>query len=66
MTIQAEFSSATMAAVIASTIAVHIGSPILALCHKLITAGYPPFDSIIQKFQSSSRQDAEFLKIDES
>jgi hypothetical protein len=41
MTIRAELSSDTIASVVASTIAVSIGSPVLALCRKLVEAGYP-------------------------
>jgi hypothetical protein len=41
MTIKAELSSDTIATVIASTIAVSIGSPVIALCRRLIDAGYP-------------------------
>lgn len=41
MTIRAELSSDSIASVVASTIAVHVGSPILALCRRLIEAGYP-------------------------
>jgi Co/Zn/Cd efflux system component len=41
MTIRAELSSDTIASVVASTIAVNIGSPILALTRKLLDAGFP-------------------------
>jgi hypothetical protein len=37
----AQLSSDTIASVAGSTIAVHIGSPVLALCRKLVEAGYP-------------------------
>jgi hypothetical protein len=41
MTIKAELSSDSFASVVGSTIAVAIGSPVLALCRKLVEAGYP-------------------------
>jgi hypothetical protein len=39
--IVAQLSSDSIASVAGSTIAVHIGSPVLALCRKLTEAGYP-------------------------
>jgi hypothetical protein len=40
-TIVCQLSSDSIASVAGSTIAVHIGSPVLALCRKLTEAGYP-------------------------
>jgi len=37
----AELSSDSFASVVNSTIAVHVSSPVLALCRKLIAAGHP-------------------------
>ena len=42
MTLRIELSSDTIASVSsASSLAVHIGSPVIALCRKLVEAGYP-------------------------
>jgi hypothetical protein len=41
MTIRAELSSDTIAGVVGSTIVINSGSPVLALCRKLIQAGCP-------------------------
>jgi hypothetical protein len=42
----AELSSDTFASVVNSTIAVHVSSPVLALCRKLIEAGHPSSASL--------------------
>ena len=42
----AELSSDSFASVVNSTIAVHVSSPILALCRKLIAAGHPSSASL--------------------
>lgn len=41
MTITAQLSSDTIASVIGSTIVINVGSPVLAICRKLLDAGYP-------------------------